>query len=282
MLQPCFGWQASNPFELEYRIPNDSLQYEVQKTGNPFDVYKVQPKKPIEKNQISTLTQQKKPLSANSNRQFLFWTIIGILVLLSFLVTIDRSVFTTIYKAFTNQNFLNLIHREQKTLLSLPLFILYFIFIVNLALFIALVLIKFSSLYHTVTFNLLSWLILAISIVFILKHLILRLLSYLIPKTKEIRVYSFTIVIFNIIAGLSLVPINILVGFGPEVIANLLIYIGLGIIGLCYLYRALRSLFLANKFILFHKFHFFIYLCTVEIAPMLILTKFILNNANNI
>ena len=41
----------------------------------------------------------------------------------------------------------------------------------------------------------------------------------------------------------------------------------------------LRGLFLASKYLSFHKFHFFMYLCTVEIAPVLVVVKLLLLKA---
>jgi len=37
----------------------------------------------------------------------------------------------------------------------------------------------------------------------------------------------------------------------------------------------LRGLLLANKFVLFHKFHFLLYICIVEIAPVVLVLKLI-------
>ena len=45
--------------------------------------------------------------------------------------------------------------------------------------------------------------------------------------------------------------------------------------GLTYIFRSLRGLFVAGRFLAFHKFHFLLYICTVEIAPVLILIKLI-------
>jgi len=42
------------------------------------------------------------------------------------------------------------------------------------------------------------------------------------------------------------------------------------------LFRGLRGLFIARRFFAWHKFHFLLYLCTVEIAPAIVLIKLIL------
>jgi hypothetical protein len=54
---------------------------------------------------------------------------------------------------------------------------------------------------------------------------------------------------------------------------------GIGLLGLIYLFRSLRGLFVGARFLAFHKLHFLLYLCAVEIAPVAIAIKWILTNA---
>ncbi len=110
---------------------------------------------------------------------------------------------------------------------------------------------------------------------FITKHIVLNILAATFPIKKSILQYSFMIIIFSIILGLFLVPVNILLAFAPEGFRRPVIYIAIACIALIYLFRAFRGLFLSSKFISMHKFHFFMYLCTVEIAPLMVLLKLI-------
>jgi hypothetical protein len=43
---------------------------------------------------------------------------------------------------------------------------------------------------------------------------------------------------------------------------------------LFYISRQLRGLFIAMPYIFSYKFHFLLYLCTIEIAPLAVLYKF--------
>jgi len=113
-------------------------------------------------------------------------------------------------------------------------------------------------------------------LLFTCKHLALNIISNVLPISKDIKQYSFTIVIFGIILGLLLIPANVLIAFGSPGMTKILIYGSLTSILLLYLFRILRSLFIASRYITLHKFHFFMYLCTVEIAPLAVLVKAIL------
>ena len=109
--------------------------------------------------------------------------------------------------------------------------------------------------------------------IFLTKHLVLQIISTIFPISKEMGQYSFTIIIFGIIVGLLLIPSILLIFYAPSTLTMPIIYGSFAIIGLIYLYRILRSLFIGVKYISLHKFHFFVYLCTIEIAPLLILMK---------
>ena len=69
---------------------------------------------------------------------------------------------------------------------------------------------------------------------------------------------------------------SIFIAFAPSNLKLILIYLAFILIIGIYSFRVLRSLFLASKYISLHKFHFFMYLCTIEIAPVLILAKIIM------
>jgi hypothetical protein len=77
--------------------------------------------------------------------------------------------------------------------------------------------------------------------------------------------------------SLFLGPVNLLIAYAPEGFTPLLINGTLFILALFYVLRSLRGAFIANNYLLYYKFHFLLYLCTVEIAPALVLIKIISN-----
>ncbi|MFK8104910.1 MAG: DUF4271 domain-containing protein [Saprospiraceae bacterium] len=243
-----------NPFELqgEYTNPN-SIQEDTVPT-------------PTKKGSKSKATK-----SADNN--FLFGIVAFMLILLTLLVTLYRSLLQKIYRAFLNDNFLAMIHREEGSIVSIPYLILYFMFFVNGGIFVFLLLRFYGQLDENL-FKTLCQCIFGLMGVFFLKHLSLKVMANVFPVAKEIKQYSFMIIIFSIILGITLVPVNIMVAYLPAAASHWIIYLTFLVILLIYLFRALRGIFLSSKYITFYKFHFFMYLCTVEIAPVLILVKF--------
>ena len=114
---------------------------------------------------------------------------------------------------------------------------------------------------------------------FFLKHFVIKFLGWVFPIQKETSIYSMTITIFGIILSIILFAANVTIAYAPPQIISTIIYLSFIIIGIVYFFRSIRGLSIASKFLNRNKFHFFIYLCAVEIAPVLILWKLAMSGA---
>jgi hypothetical protein len=110
-------------------------------------------------------------------------------------------------------------------------------------------------------------------IIYLSRHTMIRYLRWLFNNEKEMTLFGFDISIFNIMVGLVLLPVNILILFGPESMYNPLIIIGIVTILAAYLLRQLRWLLTARQLIAHSLFLFFVYLCAVEILPLWAISK---------
>ena len=279
--------EGNNPFELKHRIKKVAEPKEIaspikKTTENPFDIVRVtKPINSIKKTQASSKAKSppkkiKKEIAKKNDRAFLFWLISILTALTAILLTQFRSTYRKSYKAFLNDNVLRLLHREQRALLAFPYRILYLFFLLNAGIYAFLLLKHFELMPSGSLVQILSYCIAAVSLAFLIKHFLLSILSYSFPIKKEVKLYNFTIVIFNIILGLALVPFNILIALSSPELAKILIYISFLGIALIYLFRYLRGLVISSKYLVLYKFHFFMYLCGMEIAPFLIVLKLIL------
>lgn len=279
---------SGNPFELLPRmnvIERADSSEALVLSGNPFDLVKDSRVVP-EQEVISLFPVIDEPLKLKEAeevpqvsqeevhfRNFLFLAVLLMFVLLTVLVTLFRHSLQQVFRAFLNDNFLTQVHREQGWGLSLPylLFYLFFFFSAGLCLFIVTQKYGFTIVpAHALSLILFTA---GVTALFTGKHILLKLLGIVFPIGRSLSIYSFTITIFGIVLGLFLVPANLLLAYGPAGLFDTTLYILLGIIGLLYLFRSLRALFIGSKFLVMHKFHFLLYLCTVELAPVLILAK---------
>ncbi|WP_157472007.1 DUF4271 domain-containing protein [Neolewinella persica] len=122
-----------------------------------------------------------------------------------------------------------------------------------------------------------SWLTysLVIAAILGLKNFVLVLFARLFPLRKEISRYMFTLMVFSILAGLFISPLNLLVSYAPEEWRSTFIYAGIGLLALVYTLHLFRGLLIANKLVTSRPVHLLLYICAVETAPIFMLYRFV-------
>ncbi|MBK8819463.1 MAG: DUF4271 domain-containing protein [Saprospiraceae bacterium] len=91
---------------------------------------------------------------------------------------------------------------------------------------------------------------------------------------------QFSILSYHVFAGIILLPINLISAFAPDKISVFFIYLSLFFLFIVVLLKIIRGLIISLDFWNNNFFQFFIYLCTFEILPVLILVKFLLYQFN--
>ena len=254
----------------------------LNKSDNPFDILRGEPEtKDITKTEqkiITTTTDSPSLLNTQTYRKnFIFWLLLFILLFMSFVIPFSRSVINNSYNALLSDTTLRQVFRENvnKPGRNLAYYALYFLFWVNLATFIFLLIIQKG---YKFPFGQLVLFISCLGIValtYLIKHILLGFIASVFQVKKEVNVYNFIIMIAGILCGLFLLPLNILIAYGPANLSQTFFYLALVILAIIYVLRYLRSLSLTGSFLTENRFHFFLYLCSVEIAPTLILIKLV-------
>jgi hypothetical protein len=207
------------------------------------------------------------------SKNFLFWIFLLTLILTAFVVSNTRSAVQNAYQALLSDNALRQIHREQVGWGNFGQLALYGLFLLNMGIFVFLMYYRYvgqSTYGQFATFMLCLG---GVSLVFLIKHAILFVIAGVFPIGKEIRLYNYIIITGGIFLSLVLLPLNIFIAYAPDSLKELFTYSAFGIIGLVYLVRSLRSLSVASPYMMTDQFHFLLYLCAVEIAPIMILVK---------
>ncbi len=276
-LAPAWGQSAANPFELRFRLSTEAASMASAGSINPFDVVVPHRVPGAAKSLSENATEPFRPFSvlprgSGLPTAVLFWMLVGMIGFLAFSVAANRAVVNRAWRGFLSDNALALIQREASGLVgSTPYYLLYASFVLNAGVFIFLV----TRFFRKETFNNLPFLLLCLVLsagIFLSKHLLLRMLAWLFPVRDEVRRYNFLIIVFNCVLGLFLLPCNLLLAFTLPYQA-LLVFWMLGLVFVFYFYRAMRSTAIGSKFLAVSQFHFLLYLCTVEIAPVLFIVK---------
>jgi hypothetical protein len=273
------GQVADNPFEMKHRL----LKVAGKASGaavlaNPFDV------KPHRAPgaSVALAENETKPFRPSAwlpdggdtmSNFSLFAALVVMFVFLTFSIAANRKVVGKAWRGFLNDNGLTVALRDASGFVGItPYLLLYASFLLNAAMFMFLVVRVFRRETYNNWAFLLACLVIAL-VVFLSKHLLLRIVEALFPVGKEVQRYDFLIVIFNCVLGLFLLPFNFLLALSEESFSYFWVFWSLGLVALFYVYRSYRSSFIGGKILADNEFHFLLYLCAVEIAPVLLVVK---------
>lgn len=112
---------------------------------------------------------------------------------------------------------------------------------------------------------------------FLVKYVFLMAGGWVFSARELVENYSFLVFFVNKIAGLSLLPVVVILWLGSPEVHPVVVVISFITISFLYLYRYFLILPMVRNKSGVSSFHFFLYLCTFEILPILLLVKFLVN-----
>lgn len=235
---------------------------------NPFDVDHILVKKSAITKRVENLKAQTDGTQASNG--FLFWFILFSSAVLALVLNGKAKSVDLVTKSLFNENILKLFYRDESTGFSSSLYMLYLVFIVNISVFVYLALIAYGMERGILMYlNIIVSFILAYGF----KHLGLKFLGNVFLIQKNTDLYNFTIMIFNHFVGLILIPVNLLVAFGPSGVSEITFWITVVLLGFLLIFRYIRGIFIVSEHITDRLFQIIIYLCAFEVIPILILIK---------
>jgi Domain of unknown function (DUF4271) len=262
----------------------------LQNSDNPFDILRggVSAADTTVQQQTNISTTPSIPSAGPSlldkktySKNFLFWIFLITLTFMAFVVANARYMIRDAYSAVLNNNALRQVYKEPIGWGNIAYLALYGLFWINMGILAFLLMSQLGlKLPHSQSVTLLLC-IGGASAIFLAKHLILYIVANVFPIEKEIKTYNFIILTAGIMLGLILMPLNIFIAYTSYSVSEIFIYLAVGAIGLTYLVRSLRSLSIASPYLIENRFHFFLYICTVEIAPLMILVKLLLSKGGS-
>ena len=112
-----------------------------------------------------------------------------------------------------------------------------------------------------------------LSIVYFGKFLFLQFAGWVFNSREAAMNYTFTVFLVNKVLGISLVPFLFLMAFSASTLREVAFTVSVGLTGLLLLYRYVVSFANIRNTLKVNALHFFLYLCAVEILPLLVLYK---------
>lgn len=180
--------------------------------------------------------------------------------------------FQNIIYGFYNNRMFSQLNKDDSLLTSWPYIFLYCIF--SIAIGLLFLIFKNNVLQQeAVDFIAFLKLVLAISVVFILKIVLVRLLGLIFEIERTVREYIVFLYLFYFNSILIIIPILLVLVFIPVEYLSFMFIFLLILVFILLLYRVFSFFMSAMGGGRFSMFYLILYICTLEIAPILILVK---------
>lgn len=273
---------SNNPFDIV--APQQQIVEEngapspiKENNNNPFDI-----KKPVTtttktvksaKNQFPILSKWiKEPLYHAPKIGLIAMLICSIL--LAFVLNLKRDVLSKITQSCSNTNMMRVYYRNSFHEGTLHLKIFKVIFVISTSVFMCHGL-KYLTGYWDLKIFLVVLALMALLVIF--KEMMISLVGWVFESYRASKEYKFSFSNFLALKGIILIPFNILLGVMDGPVVVWLLYVGLALFLLLALIRFVQGFRIIVKIFANKVFHFFLYLCTLEIIPFAIPVKFIID-----
>ena len=212
--------------------------------------------------------------SAKENQLWTSPVLLVIFAIFVWLKIIYGKKLKQLINVFIGNNTVTQLLREEHALSNRLSIFLSIIFILASALFIF----QMNSFYHwhlstQAGFIFYLKLCIALIIVYTVKIELIKLLGFIFKTEHESSEYVFNIFLFNKISGLFLMPIVICIALVKQINSVYFINLGLLLVSFILIYRSIKGYKIGLRKRKISKFYLFMYLCTLEILPLIVLIK---------
>jgi len=201
-----------------------------------------------------------------------FYLIIGMLFYLAFIKVTFPKYFSNVFQLIFQSPIRQKQTREQLQQNNLASLFSNILFILNASIFVSLIAIK-NGWVDLTLYSCIAYSVVGFTTLYLFKFLFLWLSGWLFSQREAIGNYSFIVFLTNKVMGVFLIPAILLLAFSPLTVQDFAYNSALIIISFLFVYRYLISFSIVRASLKVSAFHFFLYLCTCEVLPMLVLYK---------
>ncbi len=176
-------------------------------------------------------------------------------------------------QSIRNQNFAQQIFRTQSGEISFSSFLLHVNFVVASGLYLRFILVKYFHSTQLEKFNAILFLIFLFTFFYVLKIATMQLIGFVFEIKNECKEYIYHFTTICKIIGLTLIPALFIFYTAPEKFFDFIFFITILICTLLLLLFVWRGLSTAYKLLYRSVYHFFIYVCVVEISSIFLFLK---------
>lgn len=203
------------------------------------------------------------------------WIILVLMILffgIGLIRFVFRSAFQNIIHAYYNEQVTQDISKEDSLVTSWPYIFLYLLFSASLGLFLLIYISAFGNSNLLTLENFLS-LSAFVAVLFVVKILLIRLVAAIFELQRVAREYIAVLYLMYFNSMLILMPFLLIVTFVPVPYFKFLLTLFAILAAMLFIYKFIVTAFRLLGQLKFSIFYLILYLCALEIAPIMILIK---------
>lgn len=227
---------------------------------------------PVSNISVGAINQEDGDLHKVEQKDYLFYALLVIVFLLAVTRQLFPKYFQNLFKLLFEASFRQKQRREQLMQEALPSLLMNILFVLVSGLFVAIMAYKrqwLSGSFWQITFSSIT----IISLVYLFKYAVIQVTGWIFNAREPATTYSFIVFLVNKIIGLALLPLLLLLAFSENNIWDVAVTIAACLVIFMLFFRYVVSLTIIRSSLSIHPLHFFIYLCAVEIMPMMVIFK---------
>ena len=206
----------------------------------------------------------------------LFYLILGLCFYFAFIRLFFSRYVSNIISLFFRASMRQQQMREQAQQATFPSLLLNILFILTFGLYACFIIRYYQFAIQTPFWLLLIYCELVIGAIYIARFCMLKLCGWIFNMTRAADNYIFIVFMINKIGGFALLPFLIIMSFSDTMTIEIAMTFSMVMISILVLYRITACYASLRSEIKLSLFHYFIYLCAFEIAPLLLIYKVVL------
>lgn len=254
LLHPKFSkeWGALPAAELQKELMNQNIYFNFSQ--------------PLTRPQVEKVRQVR-------GNDLLFYYLIFLLLTLGTLKSLFPKYFSDLFRLFFRTTLKQKQIREQLIQTPVPSLLLNVFFVLTAGLYACLLVKHFKLAPETEFWYLYMLSCAGLSAVYFIKFIGLKISGWIFNMQDAADSYIFIVFVINKMLGIFLMPFVLMLAYTDGNVYSFVFFLSFALIGVMLLYRFLLSFAAVKSQIKLSPFHFFIYLCAFEIAPLLIIYK---------
>lgn len=220
--------------------------------------------------------RQATQLRKKETNDSIFYYIVGLVLYISlmrlFFYKYMSTLFTLFFRATLRQQQL----REQLLQAPLPALLMNIFFVVSVATFCTLLAGHYQLIITGNFWTTLMYALLLIAGIYLVKFIFLNMVGWIFGIGNVTDTYIFIVFLINKMLGIFLLPFIALLAFPTVELLPVVLMMSYILLGGMLFYRFIISYRPVRTEIKLNRFHFFLYICAFEIAPLLLIYKVLL------